>query len=326
MLPDPNDSGSPVRKNFMATSSNSNSPNNNNSNMTTINQHLNNLGSINQQLNTLSQQLCGLNQQTQNLQNFQNLGNNNFNQLLPLTTLSTLTSPQPAAVLQSQDPFSQQDLFQSNQELLNRLQNLSLGYSNNNSINQYSPQNSFIFTNPNQLSTTPNNNQNQSINMNLLSSPSSAGNLTPSPILNRSPYSVSPSLFDDNLGLSVERNLDRTDSHQFIRPLSQVSTMTTMDNDGKVKVIVPVATKAGDLRYDTSQASGTQYKTKSDKKVTIPEFVTLKVTDESGNITNTRKLSATPSYITRSTSEKVPNRSQIMSEVQRTTWARHTTK
>lgn len=31
-------------------------------------------------------------------------------------------------------------------------------------------------------------------------------------------------------------------------------------------------------------------------------------------------------YITRSTSEKVPNRSEMMLQVQRTAWARHTTK
>lgn len=342
MLPDPNDSGSPIRKNFLASAANANNNANtsNNNNMTTINQHLNNLGSINHQLNTLSQQLCGLNQQSQNLQNFQSLAGNNaaFNhQLLPLSSLSNLSqqiSPasqqhQQKQLQPNQDLMQQQDLFQSNQELLNRLQNLSLGYSNNNSINNYSPQNSFIYTNPNQMvAQSLTNNNNNNINMNLLSSPpSTAGNLTPSPILNRSPYSVSPSLFDDNLGLSMDRNLDRmhNDNHQFIRPLSQVSTMTTVDSDGKVKVIVPVASSPAEhsLRYDSG--SGGSYK-KSDKKVTLPDFVTLKVTDESGNITNSRKLSATPSFITRSTSEKVPNRSQIMSEVQRTTWARHTTK
>lgn len=96
--------------------------------------------------------------------------------------------------------------------------------------------------------------------------------------------------------------------------------MTTMDSDGRVKVVVPI-TPTGSL-----DDGGSIHIKKPEKKVTIPEFVTLKVTDESGNITNHRKLSATPSYITRSTSEKVPNRSQVMSEVQRTTWARHTTK
>lgn len=54
--------------------------------------------------------------------------------------------------------------------------------------------------------------------------------------------------------------------------------------------------------------------------------VMLRVTDEAGNVTNQKKLSATPCYITRSTSEKVANRSQMISQVQRTAWARHTTK
>jgi hypothetical protein len=62
------------------------------------------------------------------------------------------------------------------------------------------------------------------------------------------------------------------------------------------------------------------------EKKTQGNTVTLKVTDEAGNVTNQRKLPAQPSFITRSTSEKVPNRSQMMSHVQRTQWARHTTK
>lgn len=291
ILSDASDPGSPLRKSFIHSTSNNN-------NLASINQQLNNLGSINHQLNTLSQQLSGLNQQSQNLQNMQTLGNN-FNNAMPNMNNNII----------SQDLLQQQDLFQSNQELLNRLQALNLGF--NSSINNYSPKNSFMYTN-NQLS--PNNN----INMNLLSSPSSVGNLTPSPILNRSSYSSSP-LYEDSLGISMERNLDRmSNDSQFIRPLSQVGTMTTMDNDGKVKVVVPVA--AGEHSKVENQVK------KTDKHVTLPDFVTLRVTDETGNVTNTRKISATPSFITRSTSEKVPNRSQIMSEVQRTAWARHTTK
>lgn len=293
ILSDASDPGSPLRKTFMHSTAN------NNTNLASINQQLNNLGSINHQLNTLSQQLSGLNQQSQNLQNIQTLGNN-FNAVMPNMNNNII----------SQDLLQQQDLFQSNQELLNRLQALNLGF--NSSINTYTPKNSFMYS-ANQLS--PNNNN---INMNLLSSPSSVGNLTPSPILNRSSYSSSP--LEDSLGVSMERNLDRmSNDSQFIRPLSQVGTMATMDQDGKVKVIVPVA-GGGEM------AKAEHYAKKADKHVTLPDFVTLRVTDETGNVTNTRKISATPSFITRSTSEKVPNRSQIMSEVQRTAWARHTTK
>lgn len=291
ILSDASDPGSPLRKSFIQST-------NNNNNIASINQQLNNLGSINHQLNTLTQQLSGLNQQSQNLQNIQTLGNN-FNTVMPNMNNNII----------NQDLLQQQDLFQTNQELLNRLQALNLGF--NSTMNNYSPKNSFMYTN-NQL--TPNNN----INMNLLSSPSSIGNLTPSPILNRSSYSSSP-LLEDSLGVSMERNLDRmSNDSQFIRPLSQVGTMTTMDNDGKVKVVVPVT--GGDIAKIENNVK------KTDRHVTLPDFVTLRVTDETGNVTNTRKISATPSFITRSTSEKVPNRSQIMSEVQRTAWARHTTK
>lgn len=120
-------------------------------------------------------------------------------------------------------------------------------------------------------------------------------------------------------------------SRHHIRPISTIShgsSMTILDSDGKLKVTLPVSATASESRLNTipssssstSMACGTIRK--SDKHVTIPDF-TLKVTDECGN---TKKLSATPSFITRSTSEKVPNRSQLMSEVQRTAWARHTTK
>lgn len=130
---------------------------------------------------------------------------------------------------------------------------------------------------------------------------------------------------------------------QFIKPLSQVGTLTTMDTDGKVKVIVPVnpneqlevsklanrksasfAELSGSASNDGSSRNVSILKESKEKKSSIPSLVTLKVTDESGTVT--RRLPATPSFITRSTSEKVPNRSQIMSQVQRTQWARHTTK
>lgn len=65
---------------------------------------------------------------------------------------------------------------------------------------------------------------------------------------------------------------------------------------------------------------------KSDRHIILPD-VKVKITDECENtIINPRNLTAAPSILTRTTSEKIPNRSQIMNEVQRTTWARHTTK
>ncbi|KRT82263.1 hypothetical protein AMK59_4436 [Oryctes borbonicus] len=82
---------------------------------------------------------------------------------------------------------------------------------------------------------------------------------------------------------------------QFIKPLSQVGTLTTTDTEGRVRVIVPVPS--------------------SDEASSM--MSTLRINDDF--------RSSVPT-ITRSTSEKVPNRSELMSQVQRTAWARHTTK
>uniref|UniRef100_A0A182P3K0 Uncharacterized protein n=1 Tax=Anopheles epiroticus TaxID=199890 RepID=A0A182P3K0_9DIPT len=202
---------------------------------------------------------------------------------------------------------------------------------------------------------------------------------------NRPSYASSTStLFDElRLARSLEKGMeslrmdDDGSSSPFIKPLSQVGTLTTIDPDGKVKVVVPInpneqtgsptsqthqqqqqhhqhqqqqldipavgpsrkSASFSELPTGTSGSSGTSgtasqegstrnvsiLKDSTRSKTSIPSLVTLKVTDESGT-TVMRKLPATPSFITRSTSEKVPNRSQIMSQVQRTQWARHTTK
>ncbi|KAJ8983927.1 hypothetical protein NQ317_012147, partial [Molorchus minor] len=85
---------------------------------------------------------------------------------------------------------------------------------------------------------------------------------------------------------------------QFIKPLAQMGTLTTTDSEGRVRVIVPVPSRSNE---DTD-----------------PVLSNLRISDDF------RLLNGPP--ITRSTSEKVPNRSELMSQVQRTAWARHTTK
>lgn len=302
----------------------------NNNSLPSINQQLSNLGSINQQLNTLSQQLSGLNQQNQNLQNIQNF-NSVANQIQQQNLCNNNKSVNSNEMI-----GQQQDLFQMNQELLNRLQNLNIGLntmngngtpSQTNMLGNGSPSNSFIFSNPSSLVNLNNNN-----NLNLLNTPSSVGNLSPSPTMSRSPYSVSPMPPDDSGDGIMDKHLELSDTESpYIKPISQVGTLTTLDSEGNVKVIVPIVGSPKDSGHNQRQhnymssPTGTIQK-RNDKRVTLPDFVTLQVTDESGNVTNSRKLSATPSFITRSTSEKVPNRSQIMSEVHRTQWARHTTK
>lgn len=300
----------------MNTINNNNNPNIGNNNINTINQHLNNLGTINHQLNTLSQQLSGLNHQSQNLQKFGNSSANSFAQLYPMNNLSETGQ-------QQQQQQQHADTFQTNQELLHRLQCLTL-YGNQAAagLNNFTgtPTNNtaaFMFSNANANATATHHRSNNHL---FPTNVGGGGNLSPSPIMNRSLYSASPSMFEvESLGVSMERNLDRNSSSTstansrgspFIRPLSQNASTATLAADS------PHGSQAPSAFADATMQ----------RKVQRADFVMLQVTDESGNVTNTRKMSATPSHITRTTSEKVPHRSQLMSEVQRTTWARHTTK
>lgn len=262
------------------------------------------------------------------------------------------------------NPNQHQELYHFNQELLSRLRNLNVGFPTqttgpvstqftptpSTSLPNFSADSNFMFTNAatqNFLNSNSNDNSNNnSVNNNIIAS-------SPLGTLNRSSstYStISP------IGDSFERSLDSINNNisksnnetTFIRPLSHVGTVTTLDNDGKVKVVVPVE----HLRQQNSQQERDRYRVDENyfsdrrscatlqrpptqQRALTPilsrgekKTVTLKVkvTDETGNVTNQRKLPAQPSFITRSTSEKVPNRSQMMSLVQRSQWARHTTK
>lgn len=93
------------------------------------------------------------------------------------------------------------------------------------------------------------------------------------------------------------QNSERRHS-SFIKPLAQMGTLTTTDTDGRVRVIVPVPSNSHDEDRDV--------------------LSNLRIVDD--------LRPPNGPGITRSKSEKVPNRSQLMAEVQRTTWARHTTK
>ncbi|CAK1588608.1 unnamed protein product [Parnassius mnemosyne] len=89
----------------------------------------------------------------------------------------------------------------------------------------------------------------------------------------------------------------------FIMPLSHNATLAATGNDGRVRLIVPVS--PSESTSDVLQAQKT------------PE-------NASGSLTVPGDLSpAAP--ITRSTSEKVPNRSELMTAL-RAQWTRHTTK
>lgn len=257
-----------------------------------------------------------------------------------------------------------QELYQLNQELLNRLKNLNMGYSTplqtpvsttsftpspTTGLPSFPTDSNFMFTNAasqNFLNNNSNNNNN-GINM-VASSPIGTLNRSSSTYSTISPIGDS---FDRSLDNINNNNISSSNESPFIKPLSQVGTLTTLDNDGKVKVLVPIdqqhqirerSLMRGEEDYYSSDkrtsGGGTLTRPQQSQPVLTPilsrgekrnqsgNTVTLKVTDEAGNVTNQRKLPAQPLMITRSTSEKVPNRSQMMSHVQRTQWARHTTK
>jgi carboxyl-terminal PDZ ligand of neuronal nitric oxide synthase protein len=255
-------------------------------------------------------------------------------------------------------PQQHQDLYQMNQDLLNRLKNVNLGFqtpstpvsapftpSPTQGLPNFPTDSNFMYTN----ATAQNflNNSSPTNNNVVASSPLGTLNRSSSTYSTISPMGDS---FDRSLDNINNNNNNACNDSAFIKPLSHVGTVTTLDNDGKVKVIVPVEHQQshrekeryrvddnffGDKRVTGGTA--TLQKPPSQQRALTPilsrgekkaqgNTVTLKVTDEAGNVTNQRKLPAQPSFITRSTSEKVPNRSQMMSQVQRTQWARHTTK
>ncbi|XP_065359336.1 capon-like protein isoform X3 [Calliphora vicina] len=264
-----------------------------------------------------------------------------MNQLQNITTqLQQLNSPpamQQQQQQQAQDALSK-DLFNVNQELLNRLQALNLGATASGAISiangggggggtpqpTPSPHNSFFFVNP--MSCSPSNNNNTaSSNYNLLNTPSSMGNLTPSPMgtLNRNSYSNSP--ITDEMRMSMEKNLNALDE-QLMKAISNgnIAASGSRENSRSSSTVESPLTSM--VRSTSNLNNNNDISPSTSSSSPRYNTVMLKVTDEAGNVTNQRKLSATPSFITRSTSEKVPNRSQIMSQVQRTAWARHTTK
>ncbi|XP_017080842.1 capon-like protein isoform X2 [Drosophila eugracilis] len=334
----------------------------NNNNLATINQQISNLGSINQQLTSLSHQLSGLNQQSQHLQNLQQQQQQQQQSAAALPTPATpppvagASSPYPSMSalqsisnqLQQQQQQQQQDalskdLFQVNQELLNRLQALNLNANPGQS--QQTPaasgHNSYFYVNPLSCTpATPNNNAGGAGGFNFLTSPAATGTLTPSPLgtMNRNSFAGSSSLNED-IRMSIEQNLNNLEeqlkaavSNGNLAGLACGGSTSTRDTSRSSSTLDSPSSprlRSSNNNISPGSSNGNQNhnnnsnSNSSSSRDTRFNTVLLRVTDEAGH---QRKLSATPSFITRSTSEKVPNRSQMMSQVQRTTWARHTTK
>ncbi|EDW40884.1 GM25156 [Drosophila sechellia] len=331
----------------------------NNNNLATINQQISNLGSINQQLTSLSHQLSGLNQQSQHLQNLQQQqqqqtqaapsaatpppaagGSSPYPSMSALQSISNQLQQQQQQ--QQQDALSK-DLFQVNQELLNRLQALNLNANPGQSqpTPSASAHNSFFYVNPLSCTpATPNNNAGGAGGFNFLTSPAATGTLTPSPLgtMNRNSFAGSSSLNED-IRLSIEQNLNNLEeqlkaavSNGNLAGLACGGSTSTRDTSRSSSTLDSPSSprlRSSNNNISPGSSNGNQNHNNNSNSNSSCSRETrfntglLRVTDEAGH---QRKLSATPSFITRSTSEKVPNRSQMMSQVQRTTWARHTTK
>lgn len=95
------------------------------------------------------------------------------------------------------------------------------------------------------------------------------------------------------------------DGLPFIMPLSHNGTLTATGDDGRVRLIVPV-----------SPSESTSDVVDIPKEAQTHSGMTLKVPE---------RLEAPAAPITRTTSEKVPNRSEMMTAL-RSQWTRHTTK
>jgi carboxyl-terminal PDZ ligand of neuronal nitric oxide synthase protein len=114
---------------------------------------------------------------------------------------------------------------------------------------------------------------------------------------------------------------------QFIRPLSHGGT----DGGGRTEemLLLDPSLPAANKRQQQNQDSGNPQVNKKDQNqlaATLSSMVSLRVSGVEDSTNRRGGLSNGPPFITRSTSEKVPNRSELMSQVQRTAWARHTTK
>ncbi|PNF38859.1 hypothetical protein B7P43_G10202 [Cryptotermes secundus] len=115
---------------------------------------------------------------------------------------------------------------------------------------------------------------------------------------------------------------------QFIRPLSHSGS----DSGGRAEEAprLEPPPPGPNKRQQQNQDSGSAEISKKEQNQlasALSSMVSLRVSGSEESAASRRGgLANGPPFITRSTSEKVPNRSELMSHVQRTAWARHTTK
>ncbi|XP_021914755.1 capon-like protein isoform X2 [Zootermopsis nevadensis] len=142
-------------------------------------------------------------------------------------------------------------------------------------------------------------------------------------------YSSSPVLSQRSRQMTLQLNpqaAGEEESTQFIRPLSHSGS----DSGGRSEEMPHLDPPPGSVkRQQQNKDSGSAQTSKKEQNqlsAALSSMVSLRVSgvDDSGS--KRGGLANGPPFITRSTSEKVPNRSELMSQVQRTAWARHTTK
>jgi carboxyl-terminal PDZ ligand of neuronal nitric oxide synthase protein len=114
---------------------------------------------------------------------------------------------------------------------------------------------------------------------------------------------------------------------QFIRPLSHSGS----DSGGRTEEaprLEPPPSGANKRQQQNRDSGSAQIGKKEQNQLasTLSSMVSLRVSGCEEGASKRGGLANGPPFITRSTSEKVPNRSELMSHVQRTAWARHTTK
>ncbi|PSN30546.1 hypothetical protein C0J52_24009 [Blattella germanica] len=156
-----------------------------------------------------------------------------------------------------------------------------------------------------------------------------------------SSYSSSPILSQRVSTLQPDTSDISEEPTQFIRPLSHSgsdsgeirSRRSAIEDSGtqqtpRLDPPPPGPNKRQQQNQEIAKSSPTLAKKDQNQQLAaaLSSMVSLRVSGNEDSANRRGGLPNGPPFITRSTSEKVPNRSELMSQVQRTAWARHTTK
>ena len=151
-----------------------------------------------------------------------------------------------------------------------------------------------------------------------------------------SSYSGSPILPQRVATLQTDTQDISEEPTQFIRPLSHsgsesgdVRSRRSAAEDTQTPRLDPPPQGTNKRQQQSQEVKSSPTLAKKDQNqlaAALSSMVTLRVSGNDDGTNRRGGLPNGPPFITRSTSEKVPNRSELMSQVQRTAWARHTTK